>query len=60
MDFLNESVSVCTVVILNEYIPKQISGVSKQESEEFLIRGLHCKLFRRDSTFKRAMVSMTP
>jgi hypothetical protein len=31
-DFLNESIMVCTVVILNEYIPKQITGVSKQES----------------------------
>lgn len=59
-DFLSESIMVCTVVILNEYIPKQVSGVTRQESEDFLKKGLHCKLFRRDSTFKRAIVCMTP
>ena len=58
-DFLNESIMVCTVVILNEYIPRQITGVSKQESEDFLLKGLHCKMYRRDSTFKKAVVSIS-
>jgi hypothetical protein len=28
-DFLNESISACTIVILNEYIPKVVSGITK-------------------------------
>lgn len=31
-DFLNETIGICTMVILNEYIPKQVAGVSKEES----------------------------
>lgn len=29
-DFLTETIGVCTIVVLNEYIPKQVTGVTKE------------------------------
>lgn len=46
-------------MILNVTVPKLIAGITRQESEDFLMKGLQCKLYRRDSTFKKAIVNMT-